>query len=394
MNVMHSARHRRRTGLGAIAVASALLLAACGGDSGDDAADATSVAATPATSAAATTAAAATSAAATESASPAESSPAATTGAPTASADAGSASATAGESPSEAASSPAAAADKSKKIVVGAANFGESEILANMYIGVLKKAGFTAELKKGDLNRETLSKALLAGEIHLTPEYVGTDTEYWNLAINGKDAPPKATSDPETTATALRELLAQKDLTAYEASPAADQNAFAVTKATAEKHGLTKMSDLAKVASTFTLGGPAECPTRPFCQPGLEKTYGAKFKAFKALDAGGPLTKNALADGNIDVGLVFSSDGGIPARGFVVLEDDKGLQTADNIIPVLRKEIDSPELKAPWTACPRSSRPRRCPSSTSRSTSTRLTPLTSRPSTWRTTVWPSPARPS
>lgn len=308
------AKHTRFTGFAAMALASVVTLAACGGDSGTDsntAASSTSGVASSSSAAAVTS----------ESASSASTS-------------------------SDAGSAAPSAADKSKKIVVGAANFGESEILANMYIGVLKKAGFTAELKKGDLNRETLSKALEAGEIHLTPEYVGTDTEYWNVAINGKGAPPKASADAAASATALRELLAQRNLTAYEASPAADQNAFAVTKATADKNGLVKMSDLAKVASTFTLGGPPECPTRPFCQPGLEKTYGLKFKAFKPLDSGGPLTKNALTDENIDIGLVFSSDGGIPARNFVVLEDDKGLQTADNIIPVLRKDIDSPELKA------------------------------------------------
>jgi osmoprotectant transport system substrate-binding protein len=236
--------------------------------------------------------------------------------------------------------------DKSKTIVVGAANFGESEILANMYAKVLEKAGFKTDIKKGNLDRPLLSKALLAGEIHIVPEYVGTDTEYWNLELNGKDAPAKASSDLEATVTELRALLAQKKLVAYEPSPAADQNSFAVTKKTAEANGLTKMSDLSKVAKDFTLGGPPECPTRPFCQPGLEKTYGLKFKAFKALDVGGPLTKNALADGNIDVGLVFSSDGGVVARGFVVLEDDKKLQTADNVIPVLRADVDSPEVMA------------------------------------------------
>jgi osmoprotectant transport system substrate-binding protein len=88
----------------------------------------------------------------------------------------------------------------------------------------------------------------------------------------------------------------------------------------------------------MTLGGPPECPTRPFCQPGLEKTYGLQFKKFTALDAGGPLTKSALDSGAIDIGLVFSSDGSIPAKGYVVLQDDKHLQTADNIAPVIRDD--------------------------------------------------------
>lgn len=332
MNGISASHHKRRTKLGALALVSIVALTACGKDSKSSTAASTGTTSSTASSSAATSSDA-------DSASPTASS-----------SDTSTASSSGTESSaasSEAASSSApAAADKSKKIVVGAANFGESEILANMYVAVLKKAGFTAELKKGDLNRELISKALEAGEIQLTPEYVGTDTEYWNVAANGKDAKAKATTDPAATATALRELLAPKNLTAYEPSPAADQNSFAVTKATADKNGLKTMSDLAKVASTFTLGGPAECPTRPFCQPGLEKTYGLKFKAFKALDAGGPLTKNALTDGKIDIGLVFSSDGGITARNFVVLEDDKKLQTADNIVPVLRKDIDSPELKA------------------------------------------------
>jgi osmoprotectant transport system substrate-binding protein len=239
---------------------------------------------------------------------------------------------------------------KDKTIVVGAANFAENQILAHMYAKVLTKAGFKTKVQTGDLTRETLSTALQAGDIHLTPEYVGTDTEYWNKEINGAKAKALASSDVKKSAAALRKLLAAKGLVAYEPSPAADQNAFAVTKKTAAKHKLAKMSDLGKVASQLTLGGPAECPKRPFCQPGLQKTYGAKFKEFKALDAGGPLTINALTAGKIDVGLVFSSDGSVAAKGLVVLADDKKLQTADNIIPVLRKDVDSAELKAALNA--------------------------------------------
>jgi osmoprotectant transport system substrate-binding protein len=219
-----------------------------------------------------------------------------------------------------------------------------------MYAKVLEKAGFKTEVKTGELTRELLSTALLAGDIHLTPEYVGTDTEYWNKQANGDKAKTLASSDVKKSAAALRKLLAGQGLVAYEPSPAADQNAFAVTKKTAAKYKLTKMSDLGKVASQLTLGGPAECPKRPFCQPGLKKTYGATFKSFKALDAGGPLTLNALTAGKIDVGLVFSSDGAVAAKGLVVLADDKKLQTADNIIPVLRKDVDSKELKTALNA--------------------------------------------
>jgi len=87
-----------------------------------------------------------------------------------------------------------------------------------------------------------------------------------------------------------------------------------VTKAFAEANSLTKLSDLKGFEGDLALGGPAECPTRPFCQPGLEKTYGIEFSEFVSLDAGGPLTKTALKQGRVQVGLVFSSDGSLSAR--------------------------------------------------------------------------------
>jgi osmoprotectant transport system substrate-binding protein len=90
------------------------------------------------------------------------------------------------------------------------------------------------------------------------------------------------------------------------------------------------------IASQMTLGGPPECPTRPFCEAGLTKTYGLHFKAFKALDAGGPLTKAALDRGDIDIGLVFSSDSAYSTGKYVQLEDDKHLQNADNVVPLIR----------------------------------------------------------
>jgi glycine betaine/choline ABC-type transport system substrate-binding protein len=93
------------------------------------------------------------------------------------------------------------------------------------------------------------------------------------------------------------------------------------------------------VASRLTLGGPPECPKRPFCLPGLEETYGVEFADFKPLDVGGPLTVKALENGQVDVGLLFSTSSAIIDKGFVVLEDDKGLQQAENITPLVRSDV-------------------------------------------------------
>jgi osmoprotectant transport system substrate-binding protein len=93
------------------------------------------------------------------------------------------------------------------------------------------------------------------------------------------------------------------------------------------------------LASTLILGAPPECPERPFCALGLKDVYGIEFKEFKPLDAGGPITVQAVQGGQVDVGLLFTSDPAIEVNGFVLLEDDKQLQLADNIIPVLRQEV-------------------------------------------------------
>lgn len=102
--------------------------------------------------------------------------------------------------------------------------------------------------------------------------------------------------------------------------------------------------DVVTIASTLTLGGPPECPTRPFCAIGLEDTYGVVFGSFKSLDIGGPLTVAALDSGSIDVGLLFSTSSVISDKGWVVLEDDKHLQQADNIVPIVREDVVNDEI--------------------------------------------------
>jgi osmoprotectant transport system substrate-binding protein len=100
----------------------------------------------------------------------------------------------------------------------------------------------------------------------------------------------------------------------------------------------------ATIASTLTLGGPPECPERPFCIIGLRDTYGVEFGSFKPLDTGGPLTVAALESGTIDVALLFSTSSVIKENGWVVLEDDKHLQQADNIAPVVRSDVVNDEI--------------------------------------------------
>jgi osmoprotectant transport system substrate-binding protein len=199
-------------------------------------------------------------------------------------------------------------------IVIGAANFSENQTLGSLYEIVLKAAGYNATVQQIG-NRELYEPDLESGKVQVVPEYAGTFTEFLNKKVNGASATPIASGDVDKTVTALKGVGGKVGLAFGKASKAADQNAFAVTKAVADKHGLKTLSDFAAKCSgkATVLGGPPECPQRPFCQPGLEQTYGLKVGQFAGLDVGGPQTKNALKGGTITIGLVFSSDGALAA---------------------------------------------------------------------------------
>jgi osmoprotectant transport system substrate-binding protein len=217
-------------------------------------------------------------------------------------------------------------------ITVAGFNFAESSILANVYGGALKGEGWTINYKLNLGSREVVEPALERGDIDLYPGYAATELEFIN---KGKG---EATPDAAQTVSKLNTYLEPKNLKALEPSQAVDENAFAVVKS--GKYGsYSKLSDLTSVAGQMTLGGPPECPQRPFCQAGLEKTYGLHFKGFKPLDVGGPLTKAALDKGDIDIGLITSSDSSYSTGKYVQLQDDKHLQNADNVVPLGRTKV-------------------------------------------------------
>jgi osmoprotectant transport system substrate-binding protein len=214
-------------------------------------------------------------------------------------------------------------------ITVGSTNFGEQLILGEIYASVLEDAGYPVERKFNLGTREVVNPALKSGEIDLLAEYTGT-----LLTFEGGTA----STDPDQTWNALKEAIADDGLIALAYSPAQDNNGYAVTAATAAELGVAAVSDLAAFNGTLVLGGPPECPNRPFCLPGLESVYGLDFAEFLSLDWGGPATVAALEGGEIDVGVLFTSDGVIDAKGFVLLADDLNLQPPDNIVPVANKE--------------------------------------------------------
>lgn len=215
-------------------------------------------------------------------------------------------------------------------IVIGSANFGESQLVAEMYAQILEDRGFTVERKFNTGSREIYAAALESGEINLVPEYVGS-------ALSFLGGTP--TADVEQTTSDLRTAWEANGVTVLDPAPAQDKNGFVVTADTASELGLSTVSDLAKGNGELVLGGPPECPEREFCLIGLETVYGLSFAEFKPLDVGGALTVTALKGGEIDVGLLFTTDGVITAEGFVLLDDDQGLQPAENLIPAVLETI-------------------------------------------------------
>jgi len=154
-------------------------------------------------------------------------------------------------------------------ITVGSANFSEQEIVANMYALILQNnsAKVTTKFKLG--SREVVAPALENGDIDVYPEYVGSYLTF----LGGTPS-----SDLDKTVADLRAAAEPKGITVLDPSPAEDINALVVTKATADKYHLVNISDLASVPDQLTMGGPPECPQRPYCILGFEQTYGLKFQ--------------------------------------------------------------------------------------------------------------------
>ena len=213
---------------------------------------------------------------------------------------------------------------------IGSTNFTEQLIVAELYAQALEANGYRVERRLNLGNREIVAPALESGQIDMYPEYLAT---YLTYITKDKS---KASTDARATHQNLQAALGPERLTVLDYAPAVDTNGFVVTKETADTHKLRRLSDLAAVAGHLVLGGPPECPDRPFCLPGLRQAYGISFKDFKALDAGGPLTVAALEGRQIQVALLFTTDAVIAAKKLVLLQDDRRLQLADNIAPVVR----------------------------------------------------------
>jgi osmoprotectant transport system substrate-binding protein len=216
-------------------------------------------------------------------------------------------------------------------ITVGSFDFPESVLLAYLYAGVLSARGYTVRVLPDLGSRELVEPALMTGLVQLVPEYTGSALEFVSLGR------VHATASVATTARNLEGWMGGRGIIVARPAAAQDANAIVVTAATAARYRLRTVSDLTAVAPALVFGGPPECPERPYCLQGLRRVYGLRFRAFVGLDTGGTLTRQALEGGEISAALLFTTDPAIRGRQLVVLADNRGLQPAENVVPVLRR---------------------------------------------------------
>ena len=211
-------------------------------------------------------------------------------------------------------------------------DFPESELLAQLYGQALVKHGYPVEQVVQLGAREVVAPALEQAKVDMVPEYLGSALNFIN------DRNRVATADPGLSHARLEQAFAPRGVSVLAYAPAQDRNGFVVTGDLARRRGLEKLSDLAPMASQLSFGGPPECAQRALCLRGLEDVYKLRFKRFEPMPSRS-VTAGALQTGEIDVGMIDTTDPNLAKSDLVQLADDKRLQPADNVVPVLRREV-------------------------------------------------------
>jgi osmoprotectant transport system substrate-binding protein len=237
------------------------------------------------------------------------------------------------ESPAATTDATATPAAELPTITVTSAGFWESAVVAEIYAQALENAGFTVERNLELGARDVTHAAITSGQVNLMPEYLGG---YLGQTFGGDPTP-----DVDETLTALREALADEDLVAFDPTPGTDADGFVVRQETADDLGIATMSDLAEVADQLVWGVAVECTDNPNCGPGLQRVYGIDLDALEVetLAACSTAIADALNASAIDVAQVCTTQPEIERFNLVLMEDDGGLAPAQNLVPVVTREL-------------------------------------------------------
>lgn len=246
---------------------------------------------------------------------------------------------------SESGSGDAGGTDKGS-VVVGGQDFTESQVLAAIYQKLLESEGYDVETKLVT-TRDVYLPELANGDVDIVPDYLAGITDFLNTEANGPDAELVSSNDPEETLAALEPLAEAQGIAILPPSEATDQNAFFVTTDFAEEKDLETLSDFAALGQPIKLGGPEDCAGRADCQGGLEEVYGFEITELVPLGFGSPQVKDAVLNGEVQLGETGTTDGTLGDLGLTLLEDDKGIQPAQNLTPAVNADFlaDNPDLE-------------------------------------------------
>lgn len=213
-------------------------------------------------------------------------------------------------------------------------NFTEMQIMAEMYKQVLENAGYTVNVHLVQ-TRDVYVKSLEHGKVDVVPEYLGALADYLNTTANGSSAKSFASHSAQATLGKLKPLASSVGISMLQPAKATDQNAFAVTKQFASKNNVSTLSELGALGQPIVLAAAPDCKGRSDCEGGLSSVYGINITKILPLGYDSPEVKNSLHSGESQLGEVATTDGALSQEGLVLLQDDKGIQPAQNLIPAV-----------------------------------------------------------
>ena len=224
-------------------------------------------------------------------------------------------------------------------------SFPEAELVTAMYDLLLTDAGYDTTIKLVDTRDIYMGAGQFPETIDVVPEYVGSLVDFLNTTENGPNAKPVTTSDPAESIANVQELIDKKGFTLLETSSATDSNAFFVTQEYSEQNDVTKLSDLE--GEDVTLAAAPDCKGRPDCEGGLTEVYGIEIEEILPLGFATDQTYQSVLDGESELGLTSTTDGTLDSQGLLMLEDDKSIQVAQNLVPAVSSDVlsENPDVE-------------------------------------------------
>lgn len=230
-------------------------------------------------------------------------------------------------------------------VKISGQDFGEVQIVSAMYQQLLEAEGYDVTVQLVGTRDVYMADGQFPESIQLVPEYVGGIVDYLNVTVNGPEAEPLTTPDAAASVEAAASLLEDKGITLLDPSAAVDTNAFFVTEKFSQEEGVTKLSDLEGMK--VVVAAAEDCAERTDCGAGLTEDYGIDVTEFLPLGFASADVFKSVADGESQLGLTSTTDGTLESQGMVLLEDDKQIQPAQNLVPAVSTEwlADNPDVE-------------------------------------------------